>query len=114
ARSEVRHSVMAATPVGVGYSRGGTARSVRGFDTQGDPNDLVRQMRTAATRGGLPWGLQRGTLILLATLVIINPLGLALTWSARTMNRPTKLLLTAVSVLWYLGVAGLVLVLLHR
>ncbi|HET9848110.1 MAG TPA: RnfABCDGE type electron transport complex subunit D, partial [Candidatus Dormibacteraeota bacterium] len=47
ARSEVRHSVMAATPVGVGYSRGGTARSVRGFDTQGDPNDLVRQMRTA-------------------------------------------------------------------
>jgi hypothetical protein len=114
ARSEVRQPVMATSPVGVGYSRTGAARPVRGFDTHGDSNELVRQMRTAAKRGGLPWGLQPGTLILLATLLIINPLGLALTWSARTMNRRTKLLLTAVSVLWYLGVAGLVFALLHR
>jgi electron transport complex protein RnfD len=114
ARTEVRQPVMAASPVGAGYSRAGAARPVRGFDTQGDPNELVRQMRSAATRGTLPWGVQPGTFVLLAALLIVNPIGLALTWSTRNLNRQTKLLLSAVSVLWYLGVAGLAFALLHR
>ena len=43
-----------------------------------------------------------------------EPIGLLLTWSAGWLNRQTKLVLTAVSALWYLGVAGLGFALLHR
>ncbi|HVH65859.1 MAG TPA: RnfABCDGE type electron transport complex subunit D [Candidatus Acidoferrum sp.] len=114
ARADVRQPVMAALPVGAGYSRSTTSRPIPRFDTHGDPNDLVREMRRAAKRGGLWWGLEPGTLLLLASLLIFNPAGLALTWRTRTFNRQTKLLLSAVSVLWYLGVAGLVFALLHR
>jgi Na+-translocating ferredoxin:NAD+ oxidoreductase RnfD subunit len=114
ARTQVRQPVMAASPVGVGYSRTGTARAVSSFDTHGDPNDMVRQMRSAANRGALPWGLQPGTFLLLAALLVVNPIGLALTWSTRTLNRQTKLLISALSILWYLGVAGLAFALLHR
>lgn len=114
ARSEVRQPVMAASPVGVGYTRPRSAVSARSFDAYSDHNDMVRQMRTAANRGALPWGLQPGTLRLLAALLVVNPIGLAMTWSTRTLNRQTKLLLSAVSVLWYLGVAGLAFALLHR
>jgi hypothetical protein len=113
-RSEVRQPVMATSPVSTAYSRSTTTRSVRSFDTQGDSNDLVRQMRSAATRGGPLWGGTRNPIVLLATLLLINPVGLWFTWSERSLNRKTKLLLSALSVLWYVGVAGLVFALTHR
>ena len=113
-RAEARQPVMATSPVSTAYSRSTTTRPVRSFDTQGDSNDLVRQMRSAATQGGTLWGGARNPIILLAALLIINPIGLWLTWSERSLNRQTKLLLSAVSVLWYVGVAGLVFALTHR
>jgi hypothetical protein len=59
-------------------------------------------------------GGAQNPIILLAALLIINPVGLWLTWGEATLNRQTKLLLSAVSVLWYLGVAGFVFALTHR
>jgi len=113
-RSEARQPVMAASPVGMGYSPRSTVSprpTSRSFDAHGDPNDLVRQMRRTANRGGLAW---LNTPLLLAALLIFNPVGLWLTWTARTMGQTTKVMLTAVSVLWYLGVAGLGFALTHR
>src|SRR5438093_2277462 len=113
-RPEVRQPVMAASPVSTAYSRGAGSSPIRAYDTQGDPHDVVRQMRSAAARRG---PLSRGgqnPIILLAALLIINPVGLWLTWSQRSLNRQTKLLLSAVSVLWYLGVAGVVFALTHH
>jgi hypothetical protein len=106
--------VMAASPVSTAYSRSASTRPVRGYDTQGDPNDMVRQMRSAATHGGTLWGGGRNPVIFLAALLIVNPVGLWLTWSERSLNRQMKLMLSAVSVLWYVGVAGLVFALTHR
>ena len=37
-----------------------------------------------------------------------------LTWRSASLGRTTKLLLSAVSVLWYLAVAGLAFALTHR
>jgi hypothetical protein len=71
-------------------------------------------MRSAATRRGPLSGGARNPIILLAALLIINPVGLWLTWSERSLNRQTKLLLSAVSVLWYSGVAGFAFALMHR
>ncbi len=113
-RAEVRQPVMATSPVSTAYSRGAGSSPIRAYDTQGDPHDVVRQMRSAATRRG---PLSRGgqnPIILLAALLIINPIGLWLTWTQRSLNRQTKLLLSAVSVLWYLGAAGFVFALTHR
>ncbi|MDQ6712028.1 MAG: RnfABCDGE type electron transport complex subunit D [Candidatus Dormibacteraeota bacterium] len=113
-RTEVRQPVMATSPVSTSYSRGASASPVRSYDTQSDPQDIVRQMRIAATRGGLFAGGAQNPIILLATLLIINPLGLWLTWTERSLNRQTRLMLSAVSVLWYLGVAGFAFALTHR
>jgi Na+-translocating ferredoxin:NAD+ oxidoreductase subunit D len=110
-RPDVRQPVMATSPVATAYSRGSSARPVRAFEAQGDPNDMVRQMRRAATRGGPLQVLQGNPFLLLPALVVINPLGLWLTWTAPLIDRRTKLLLSAASALWYLGVAGLVLLL---
>jgi H+/Na+-translocating ferredoxin:NAD+ oxidoreductase subunit D len=112
-RSDVRQPAMAASPVATSYS----SRTVsprpapHAYDAYGDPNDVVRQMRTAANRGG-SFGLN--TALLLAALLIFNPLGLWLTWTTRSVAQTTKVLLTAVSVLWYLGAAGLGFALTHR
>jgi hypothetical protein len=105
---------MATSPVSTAYSRGGSSNPARAYDTQGDPHDVVRQMRSAATRGGPLSGGARNPIILLAALLIINPVGLWLTWTERSINRRTRVLLSAVSVLWYLGVAGFVFALTHR
>jgi Na+-translocating ferredoxin:NAD+ oxidoreductase RnfD subunit len=113
-RSDVRQPVMATSPLSTAYSRGTTTRPVRSFDTQGDPHDMVRQMRSQATRSRVLRGGAQNPIILLAALLIINPVGLWLTWSEAYLNRQTKLLLSAVSVLWYLGVAGFVFALTHR
>src|SRR5881398_2359064 len=113
-RPQVRQPAMAASPVTTAYSRGSAARPVRSFETQSDSNDLVRQMRSAATRSRPLGGLGESPLLLLPALLIVNPVGLWLTWSSPSIGRSTRLLLSAVSVLWYLGVAGLAFVLTHR
>jgi hypothetical protein len=113
-RQPVRQPAMATSPVSTAYSRGAGAGPIRAYDTQGDPHDVVRQMRSAATRRGPLSGGARNPIILLAALLIINPVGLWLTWSERSLNRQTKLLLSAVSVLWYSGVAGFAFALMHR
>jgi Na+-translocating ferredoxin:NAD+ oxidoreductase subunit D len=113
-RQPVRQPVMATSPVSTAYSRGAGSSPVRAYDTEGDPHDVVRQMRSAATRRGPLSGGAQNPIILLGSLLIINPVGLWLAWSARTLNRQTKLLLSAVSVLWYLGVAGFAFALIHR
>ena len=110
-RPEVRQPVMATSPVSTAYSRGAAARPVRAYDSQGDPNDMVRQMRSAATRPGPLRSVQGSPFVLLPALLVINPVGLWLTWTAPLVGRRTKLLLSAASALWYLGVAGLVLLL---
>jgi len=113
-RSDVRQPVMAASPVSTAYSRGASSSSVRSYDTQSDPHDMVRQMRSAAKRGGPLSGGAQNPVILLAALLIINPVGLWLTWTERSISRQMRVLLSAVSVLWYLGVAGFVFALTHR
>jgi Na+-translocating ferredoxin:NAD+ oxidoreductase RnfD subunit len=112
-RSDVRQPVMATSQVST-YGGGLSTRPVRSFDTQGDPNDIVRQMRSAASRSGPLWGGARSPIVLVAALLLINPVGIWLTWSEPSFNRRTQLLLSAVSVLWYLGVAGLVFALTRR
>ena len=115
ARQEARQPVMAMSPVATAYSRTASSRPVRSFDMQTDSNDLVRQMRHAATHGGPMRGGIRSPLAIGLALAIINPVGLLLTWTTRSLNRPTRLLLTGVSVLWYLAVAGAAFLLLtHR
>jgi hypothetical protein len=113
-RSEVRQPVMATSPVSTAYSRGAATSPARSYDTQGDPHDMVRQMRSAASRGGPFSSVARNPIALLAALLIINPVGLWLTWTERSFNRQTRLLLSAVSLLWYLGAAGFVFALTHR
>jgi hypothetical protein len=81
---------------------------------QTDSNDLVRQMRRAATRGGPVRGGIRSPLAIGLTLAIINPVGLLLTWTTSSINRPTRLLLSGVSLLWYLAAAGVAFLLLTQ
>ena len=109
-RQPVRQPAMATSPVSTAYSRAAGSSPIRAYDTQGDPHDVVRQMRSAATRGRPA----QNPIILLGALLIINPVGLWLTWTARSFNRQTKVLLSAVSLLWYLGVAGFAFALTHR
>jgi hypothetical protein len=112
-RSDARQPVLATSQVSTAYSRSGSARPVRSFDTQGETNDMVRQMRSAASRGPLRGGAQN-PIVLAAALLLINPVGIWLTWTEASLNRRTRLLLSGLSVLWYLGVAGLVFALTHR
>jgi hypothetical protein len=113
-RQETRQPVMAMSPVATAYSRGASARPVRSFDMKTDSNDLVRQMRRDAARGGPVRGGIRSPLVIGLALAIINPVGLLLTWTTRSLNRPTRLLLTGISLVWYLAVAGLAFLLLTR
>jgi NQR2/RnfD/RnfE family subunit of NADH-ubiquinone oxidoreductase len=103
--------VMVAAPIRPSYRGASMPTPARRFDTSADPNDLVRQMRSAATRGA---SSPMNQAILLASLLVVNPIGLWLTWKTRSMAQQFKLMLTGVSVLWYLGAAGLAFALLHR
>jgi hypothetical protein len=106
---------MAMSPLATAYSRTANPRPVRSFDLQTDSNDLVRQMRRAATRGGPVRGGIRSPLAIGLALAIINPIGLLLTWTTRSINRPTRLLLTGLSLIWYLAAAALTFLLVtHR
>jgi len=113
-RPPVRQPVVAASPMATAYSRGPISRPVRSFETQSDSNDLVRQMRNAATRSGPLGGASVNPFLLVPALLILNPLGLWLTWRSASLSRTTKLLLSAVSLLWYLAAAGLAFALTHR
>ena len=109
-RQDVRQPAMAMAPAGAGFNRQPPA--VRGFDTETNSDDLVRQMRSAASRGPLQttilnrllWGI---------SLVLVNPVGLWLTWSSRSLTSGAKRLITIISISWYLAVAGLVLAVTH-
>ncbi len=103
--------VMATARVSTGYRGASMPSTTRRFDTSHDPNDLVRQMRSAATRGS-SWSANQA--VLLASLLVVNPVGLWLTWKTGSMAQQVKLMLTGASVLWYLGAAGLAFALLHR
>lgn len=103
--------VMAAARFNTGYRATSMPSTSRRFDSSHDPNDLVRQMRSAATQRSLSNANQA---ILLASLLVVNPVGLWLTWKTRSMAQEVKLMLTGASVLWYLGAAGLAFALLHR
>ena len=113
-RPPVRQPVTAASAMATAYSRGSISRPIRSFETQSDSNDLVRQMRDAASRSGRLGGTSTNPFLLLPALLIFNPLGLWLTWSSASMGRKTKWLVSAVSLLWYLAVAGLAFAMTHR
>jgi electron transport complex protein RnfD len=93
--------------------RPGAPAPRRFYDTASDPNDLVRQMRSSAGRGPLR---QAGAnpVLWTAALLLINPIGLWLTWNNSSLSRRTKEVVSGVSALWYLAVAaGLFLLLTH-
>jgi Na+-translocating ferredoxin:NAD+ oxidoreductase subunit D len=109
-RQEVRQPAMAMAPAGAGFNRQPPA--VRGFDTDTNSDDLVRQMRRAASRG--PLGTTVANRLLWGvSLVLVNPVGLWLTWSSRSLTSGAKWVITIVSITWYLAVAGLVLAVTH-
>ncbi len=112
-RSVVRQPAMAVSSSATSYRRTTVARPVRSFDLRSE-DDLVRQMRRAAIRGSSAISLS-SPVVLIAALVLVNPIGLLLTWSGSLMSRSTKWVVTALSPLWYLAVAGLAFLLLtHR
>jgi hypothetical protein len=103
---EVNQPAMAMAPAGSGFRR--QAASPAAFDSGTNSDDLVRQMRSAASRGTMPGS---GAVRLLA-LVLVNPVGLWLTWSSSS-SLGTKRLISLISALWYLVAAALVLALTH-
>ncbi len=107
---KVAHPVMVAAPAAAPYARAAIPPARR-FDLQSNPDDLVRQMRQAASRSAFA-GPNAG--ILIGSLLLLNPVGLWLTWRTASMAQTTRLLVSALSVLWYLAVAGLTFALLHR
>lgn len=75
------------------------------------PNDdIVRQMRSAALRGSR--GQPR--LVRIAALVLLNPVGLWLTWRDPSQPAYWKSVVTALSLLWYAAVAGAILLVGHQ
>ncbi|MDQ6691442.1 MAG: RnfABCDGE type electron transport complex subunit D [Candidatus Dormibacteraeota bacterium] len=105
-RQEVQQPAMAMAPAGSGFRR--QVASGATFDSGTNSNDLVRQMRSAASRGTV----QGSGAVRLLALLLVNPVGLWLTWSSGS-SLGTKRLITLVSVLWYLVAAALVLALTH-
>jgi len=108
-RQEIRQPAMAMAPGGTSFRRQATSGAA--FDSGTNSNDLVRQMRSAASRGTL----QRPGVVSwlrVVALVLVNPVGLWLTWSGSS-SQSTKRLITLISVLWYLVAAALVLSLRH-
>lgn len=103
---ELRQPAMAMAPAGSGFRR--QAASTAAFDSGTNSDDLVRQMRSTASRGTV----QGSRAVRLLALVLVNPVGLWLTWSSSS-SLGTKRLITLISTLWYLVAAALVLALTH-
>ena len=113
APAPVRQPVMAVASSSSGVRRPSAPPPRRLYDSASDPNELVRQMRSAAGRGPLRQASTNPVLWTLA-LFLINPIGLWLTWTNSSLSRRTKEVVSGVSALWYLAVAaGLFLVLTH-
>lgn len=110
-RQEIRQPAMAMAPATVGTFHRPPTPSRR-FDTATNSNDLVRQLRSAAPRGPLASSASNRLLWGLA-LILVNPIGLLMTWSTATLGLGTKRLVTVLSVVWYLAAAGLVFALTH-
>lgn len=107
---EVRQPAMAMAPTGPSFRRQPAAAGPV-FDSATNSDDLVRQMRTAASRGGIN-GSGTAVWIRVLALLLLNPLGLLMTWSS-SASTATKRIITLLSVLWYLAVAALVILLAH-
>jgi Na+-translocating ferredoxin:NAD+ oxidoreductase subunit D len=110
---------MRAQSVAVGAGTGTSVRSRPAsprafpFEASANPDDIVRQMRSAATRRSLktqpgPWALW------VLALIVLNPAGLWMTWTSVPVVRVAKIGVTVASVLWYVGLAALLLARLHR
>src|SRR5207248_10653515 len=79
-----------------------------GFEEGGNPDDMVRQMRSFVAHRGLaadpgPWALW------LLALVVLNPAGRWMTWTSMQIRRPIRILVSLLSLAWYAALAGLVL-----
>jgi hypothetical protein len=101
-----RHPVLATSGSTVASSRRyQPAARVHQFDVSAQ-DDIVRQMRIQAARRTPS---RRGNRLVQAlALVVLNPVGLWLTWR-RSDPVWLKSILTILSVAWYAGLAGLVL-----
>jgi hypothetical protein len=96
--------------VTVGSYRASAARPIPSFAGGPNPNDMVRQLRSTTSRS-LFRGEMASRILLGLALVILNPAGLVMTWRSSGLRRPLKWAISAVSVLWYLAVAGLLFLL---
>lgn len=81
------------------------AARVHQFDVSAQ-DDIVRQMRIQAARRSRSRGGNR--LVQALALVVINPIGLWLTWR-RSDPAWLKAILTVLSIAWYAGIGGLAL-----
>ncbi len=81
------------------------AARVHQFDVSAQ-DDIVRQMRIQAARRSRSRGGNR--LVQVLALVVINPIGLWLTWR-RSDPAWVKSILTVLSIAWYAGIGGLAL-----
>ena len=81
------------------------AARVHQFDVSAQ-DDIVRQMRIQAARRSRSRGGNR--LVQALALVVINPIGLWLTWR-RSDPAWVKSILTVLSIAWYAGIGGLAL-----
>ena len=81
------------------------AARVHQFDVSAQ-DDIVRQMRIQAARRSRSRGGNR--LVQVLALVVINPIGLWLTWR-RSDPAWLKSILTVLSIAWYAGIGGLAL-----
>ncbi len=81
------------------------AARVHQFDVSAQ-DDIVRQMRIQAARRSRSRGGNR--LVQVLALVVINPIGLWLTWR-RLDPAWVKSILTVLSIAWYAGIGGLAL-----
>jgi len=82
------------------------AARVHQFDVSAQ-DDIVRQMRIQAARRTRSRGGNR--LVQALALVVINPIGLWLTWRNRSDPAWLKSILTVLSIAWYAGIGGLAL-----
>ena len=114
ALAEVRAEPVAVTTGSSVSLRSRPVQSQRfGFEDGGNPDDMVREMRSFVAHRGLaadpgPWALW------LLALVVLNPAGLWMTWTSMPIGRPIRILVSLLSLAWYAALAGLVLALLHR
>ena len=86
--------------------RAATAAPRTGYG-RAEPDDIVRQMRrSAAYRPARPVPKDTNPVLWALALLLVNPLGLWMTWTNRSFSFVVKALVTLLSTLWYLAAAG--------